>query len=336
MTRSAGRRRILTMLAASAALAPGIPALLARESGYLFEWSGTAMGARVHLRFVHDDESAVRTAAAMAAAEIDRLENIFSLYRPESELCRLNRDGELRRPSLDLVALLREATGISALSGGAFDVTVQPLWQLYRDHFARHPPDELGPDPRAIAAVRTLVDFTGIDSSHARIALAKPGMAVTLNGIAQGYITDRVADLLRDRGFPHVLVDLGEITALGRPPGAAGWPVRIEDPTADSGVLVSLLLQNRSVATSQGRTSRFDGAGRHHHLFDPASGRSANLYRSVSVVADRAASADGLSTALSVMPQADAAALIARLAGIESWMLTVDGKTIRIRGGAAG
>ena len=336
MTQFAGRRRVLTLLAASAALAPAIPALLARESSYLFEWTGTALGARVHLRFVHDDESAVRTAAGMAAAEIDRLESIFSLYRPDSELCRLNRDGVLKRPSLDLVALLREAAAISALSGGAFDVTVQPLWQLYRDHFVRHPSDELGPDPRAIAAARALVDFTGVDISRARISLAKPGMAVTLNGIAQGYITDRVADLLRDRGFPHVLVDLGEIRALGQPPGGEGWPVRIEDPTSGGGVLASLLLHNRAVATSQGRASSFDGTGRHHHIFDPASGRSANLYRSVSIVADRATSADGLSTALSVMPQPDAAALVARLGRIDSWMLTADGKTIRIPGGAAG
>lgn len=335
MTHITGRRRVLSVLAASAALAPGVPALLARESRYVFEWSGTALGARVQLRFVHDDESAVRTAAAMAATEIDRLENVFSLYRSQSELCRLNRDGELQRPSLDLVDLLRQATDISVLSAGAFDVTVQPLWQLYRDHFARNPSDELGPDQRAIAAARALVDFTGMDISHARIALAKQGMAVTLNGIAQGYITDRIADLLRDRGFRNVLIDLGEITALGRPPSAEGWPVRIEYP-AGGGVLASLLLQNRSVATSQGRASSFDGAGRHHHIFDPATGRSASGYRSVSVVADRATFADGLSTAFSVMPQPDAAALTARLAGIEPWMFDADGKSIRIPGPTSG
>lgn len=332
MTHRTGRRRVLTMLAASAALGPGAHALLARESPYLFEWYGTALGARVQLRFVHDDETVVRAAASMAAAEIDRLESIFSLYRPESELSRLNRDGELRRPSFDLVNLLQQATEISRLSGGAFDVTVQPLWRLYRDHFARYPSDAAGPDPEAIAAARMLVDFTGIDSTHARIALAKPGMSVTLNGIAQGYITDRVADLLRDRGFAHLLVDLGEIRALGHPPGTKGWPVRIESPATEGDKLTSLLLRNRAVATSQGRASRFDKAGLHHHIFDPATGRSAGRYRSVTVVADRATSADGLSTALSVMQQSDAAALLARFASSESWMLRLDGSTLRIPG----
>lgn len=330
MTPATGRRRALYMLAASAALAPGIPALLAREPRYLFEWNGTALGTRVQLRFVHDDEAAVRNAATMAAAEIDRLESIFSLYRSESDLCRLNRDGEIQRPSLDLVTLLQQAVWIGALSAGAFDVTVQPLWRLYRDHFARFPLDEAGPPPHAIARARALVDFSAIEVAHSRIALAKSGMAVTLNGIAQGYITDRIADLLRDRGFAHVLVDLGEIRALGRPAAGEAWPVRIDDPRGAGSVLASLLLHDRAVATSQGRASSFDRAGRHHHLFDPATGRSASRYLSVSVVADRATVADGLSTALSVMPFNRAVAAVAGLSGVEAWMLTTDGRTVRL------
>lgn len=329
MIHSTGRRRVLSMLAASAALAPSIPALLARESRYLFKWDGTAFGTRVSLRFIHDDGTAVRDAAAMAAAEIERLENIFSLYRPESELSRLNRDGEVRRPSFDLVSLLGDAAAISELSGGAFDVTVQPLWRLYRDHFARSPSDDFGPPPQAIAQARALVDFTGIEIAHARIALAKPGMAVTLNGIAQGYATDRIADLLRDQGFAHVLVDLGEIRALGRPLDGEDWSVRIDDPRGGN-ALASLLLHDRAIATSQGRASSFDRAGRHHHLFDPATGRSASRYLSVSVVADRATTADGLSTALSVMPVDRAVAAVAGLSGVEAWMLTTDGRTVRL------
>lgn len=106
--------------------------------------------------------------------------------------------------------MLSQCQRLSALSGGAFDVTVQPLWNLYALHFfgtASPQPD--GPAPPAIERARSLVDWRGIDVTPRQIALLRHGMGVTLNGIAQGYVTDRVA-----RG-------LSRVTALvTRPDGA--------------------------------------------------------------------------------------------------------------------
>src|SRR5690606_33904156 len=123
---------------------------------------------------------------------IARLERIFSLYRADSDLCRLNRDGRHDAPPLELVELLSLAASVSAASGGAFDVTVQPLWLRYAEHFAAVDADPAGP---ALDDLLALVDWRGVSVDAGRVALARPGMAITLNGIAQGYITDRVADL---------------------------------------------------------------------------------------------------------------------------------------------
>lgn len=310
--RQVSRRRVLTLMAA----ATGLPLLgrgdAARSAPVpRHVWRGTALGAPAELVVAHPDATVARRAAGVCLAEVARLERAFSLFQPDSEIARLNRDGILAAPSQDLRALLAEAQRFGALTDGAFDVTVQPLWRLHAQHFASPGADPDGPSARAVAAARALVDYRGIDLSPRRVALARPGMALTLNGIAQGYITDRVADLLRDLGFGRVLVQLGEIRALDAPPDAPAWRVGLSDPESPAEVRTRIALRDRAAATSSGLTARFDPAARHHHLFDPASGISARRWRSVTVVARRATAADALSTALAVAPPETAARLLA-------------------------
>jgi thiamine biosynthesis lipoprotein len=310
-SRSITRRRALTLIAAAA----GLP-LLARcdwgQTPTSFEWRGQALGAEARLILTHPEAAAARRAAALCVAEIARLEKVFSLFDPASEVSRLNRDGRLAASSHDLRVLLAEAQRFGALSAGAFDVTVQPLWRLYADHFADPRHDPGGPSERRIDAARALVDYRKVELSRGRIAFAKPGMAVTLNGIAQGYITDRAADLLRESGFDNVLLQLGETRALGRP--SAGRPWRVALPAPAGGEKVGLVLVNQAVAASSGAAGHFDPAGSHHHLFDPASGASAARTLAVTVIAGRATTADALSTALAVAPP-EAGETILRAAG---------------------
>ncbi len=142
------------------------------------------------------------------------------------------------------------------------------------------------------------VDYRAVTVDTRSIAFDRPGMAVTLNGIAQGYITDRVADLLGRGGLDSVLVDLGETRALGDHPAGRKWRVGLADPRDPDRVDRAVDLSNLAVATSAGHATRFDTAGRRHHLFDPRTGRSATGYLGVSVVARTATAADALSTGL--------------------------------------
>lgn len=287
------RRFIAIAAAAGASLLPG----RAGAEAAVHAWRGTALGAAASLRLRHPDRRAAARLVAECLDEVERLERIFSLYRPDSALVALNRDGRLEAPPAELVALLSEARRFSELSAGAFDVTVQPLWRLYAEHFAKPDADPAGPRAEAVAGARALVDYRGVEVAAGGIALARPGMAVTLNGIAQGYITDRVADLLRRAGMVDVLVGMGEIRALGR--GAEGRPWRVALGAADG---PAVDLADRAVATSSPAGTRFSPFC--HHLFDPASGRSSIWPGSVTVIAGRAAAADALSTALAVLPPA--------------------------------
>ena len=274
------RRRFLAI---SAACCLPVPAL-AQD---LYTATGQAIGARVTLRLSHSDAPAI---AARAMAEIARLEDVFSLYRTESALMRLNASGTLEAPPFELLECLTLAGAVHAASGGLFDPTVQPLWALYAETAVQgRLPTE---DERKAALART--GWQNLRIGPDRIALA-PGMALTLNGIAQGYIADRVAALLEAEGLADILIDTGEFRALGGDPRGGDWPVHL----AEGG---QVGLRGRALATSSPLGTTFDAAGRVGHILDPRTGTPAvPVWRAVSISAPSAALADALSTAACLM-----------------------------------
>ena len=305
------RRRFIAIAAAVAGL-PFAALRAGAESAHLHRWSGIALGAAAEIALYDPDASRARRLTARCVEEIDRLEDVFSLYRPESAISRLNRDGILAAPPLELVALLAEARSFSERTEGAFDVTVQPLWHLYATHFARAGADPRGPAEAENTRAQALVDYRAVEIGPAEVRFARPGMAITLNGIAQGYITDRVAALLQDAGMDDVLLDIGEVRALGRHPDGRPWRIGLRRAAQPETVARTVTLTDRAVATSAGIASPFDASGRHHHLFDPATGRPAQAAGQVSVIAPRATMADALSTALAVSSRERAAAVASR------------------------
>ncbi|MDT8343807.1 MAG: FAD:protein FMN transferase [Thermohalobaculum sp.] len=292
------RRRVLTIAAALAALPR-----TALAAAPVHRWRGTALGAEASLTLVGVDGPRAEALARGVEAEIARLEDIFSLYRPGSALSRLNRDGHLAAPPAELVALLSLCGALNGATGGAFDPTVQPLWAAHAGAAA----EGRTATAAEIAAARALTGWAGVGIDPARIALARPGMALTLNGIAQGAIADRVADLLAAQGLTDVLVDMGEIVGLGHRPDGTPWQAGIIDP--EGALMGRAGLSGRALATSAPMGTVLDPAGRVGHIFDPRTGAAAAGWRVVSVSAPRAALADGLSTAFALMarPAIDAA-----------------------------
>ena len=321
------RRRALTIVAGTAAalmtgrVAPAAPAF--------HVWEGTALGAPARLILVGAAEHASKAAVRACLDEVERLDREFSLYRPDSALSRLNANGVLDRPSLDLFRLLRLSATVGEQTGGAFDVTVQPLWQAYADHFTAHPDACSGPPPAAIAEACSRVGCRRLSVRSERIALA-PGMALTLNGIAQGYITDRVADLLRARGYTNVLVEMGEIRALGPAPAEPPWSIALAAPLSAAAEPLSLPLRDGAIASSAGAATAFDPAASFHHLFVPDTGRSADAFAAVTVVAPRATLADALSTALYVAPPSRIPAIVGRYPGVLALLTLHSGQRLRI------
>lgn len=256
-----GRRRVLTILA-GAALAPR----WARAA----EWQGHALGAEARILIRGGDAS--DALLAQVRAEIEAIEDVFSLYR-ESELTRLNRNGQ-GMASAAMTDALDLAWWVHRTTGGLFDPGVQVLWRQRTQG----------------AAPVALRPFGGLRQQGSELRLAS-GQALTLNGIAQGIATDRVAALLAGRGLGEVLVDMGEARALD-----GEFRLELADPQA--GVLGRLTLRaGRAVATSSPAAMILaDGGG---HIMGPQG--QAPRWSTVSVEADSAALADAASTAFVLM-----------------------------------
>ncbi len=303
------RRRFIGIAAAAAggAMLGGF----GRADAPLHVWNGVALGARASLRLHHPDEVEARRLIDRCVAEIGRLERAFSLYRPDSVLSVLNATGAVEAPPLDFIRLLGDCRRFSAETEGAFDVTVQPLWRLYARHFAAPGADPAGPSAQAMAEAAALADWRALRVEPGRVGFDRAGMEATLNGIAQGYVTDRIADLLRSEGLEHVLIDLGETRALGSRADGLPWRAGIADPDAGGALAARLDLEANALATSAPTGFAFDPAGRFHHLIDPRDGAPRAEYRSVSVLAPDATTADALSTAFVLMEEPEIERLVA-------------------------
>ncbi len=281
------RRRLIAITAAFALL----PAAAARAAtgGIAHVWTGQAMGARASIRIEHPDAEAI---AGRVLGEIDRLENILSLYRTDSALSRLNRDGQLVAPPFELLECLSIAGTVNRASGGRFDPTIQPLWALWAEAAMA----DTRPDANAIAAAlgRTGWAKVALDATAIRM---QPGMALTLNGIGQGYVADRVAALLEAEGLSNILIDTGEFRALGGRSDGADWPMRLAGGE-------SLGLRQRALATSAPLGTTFDQTGHDGHILDPVAGKPTLApWRTISISAQSAAIADALTTAACLMEE---------------------------------
>lgn len=294
-------------------------------------WRGIALGADASLQISHPDAAVAGTLIERCMAEVDRLEGLFSLYRENSALARLNRHGFLDDPASDFLTLLGRSKEFSRLTNGMFDITVQPVWQAYADHFAT-----VGEAPqvlprsvqRDVGEALKLVDWRKLIIEPQQIHLDQAGMAITLNGIAQGYITDRIVQLLAANGVDHALVNMGEIYGLNPGPSSTPWHVGIENAQQPGSVGKRVPIRNQAIATSGAYGTPFTSDLQHNHLLDPRLGTSSHLYHSVTVIAPDATTADALSTAFSLMPEADIGVLSRKL-GVRTYIHAVNDSGIR-------
>lgn len=281
--------------------------------------SSFAFGTTVRVQAIAGDDKIAEAACAAALAAIHRVDRLMSVYDAQSEISRLNRYGRVAHPDPWTVAVLRQAQAHAASSDGAFDVTVQPLWRLFQRHAER---GRL-PSEDDVAAVRSMVGWRGLSVDEAELRLAWPGMAITLNGIAQGFAADRACEAMRAAGAAAGLVDAGELASLGRALSGESWLVALQVPRHGREERIAL---DTCVATSADSPSHFSADRRHHHIFDPCSGWSPTALSAVSVVATTATQADAWSTAIMVGGDRLARLALARRAVQRVWLVDKQGR----------
>jgi FAD:protein FMN transferase len=276
------------------------------------------MGTVINLAIVGADAQAARATIAAVFAEMERLIAAFDHRRPDSPLAILNRTGALSAPPAELVEVIERAQQYSAMTGGAFDISVKPLVDAYQAGIAD------------AAAYRRLVNYREIQVSPAEIRLGTPGMALTLDGIAKGRVVDGATAVLQARGYENVLVEAGgDLMGLGRRADGAPWRVGINHPRQAGGCLLRVLpVSMQALATSGDYVYSFSQDYRQHHIIDPRTGLSPTDLASVTVMAPSAADADALSTAVMVLGSDAGLALATRLPHVEALVVT---KALEIR-----
>lgn len=279
--------------------------------------------------------SSMQAAEALgrAFAEAARLEKLFSRYDGGSPVSELNRAGILRDAPAEVARVVNRSLFYAALTGGAFDVTVRPIVDLFRSR--RNPNGEVKLDEAEVRAARELIGIAGLHVSGRRLSLDRSGMGITLDGIAKGYIADRLSAVLSACGVENHLVNAGgDIMARGVKAPGMPWRAAVQSPADQRAYSDALSLSDRALATSGSYEIYYDASRRHHHLINPASGASPAV-GSVSVMAATVMEADALATALSVIPPSDALRLVRNLRGRECCIQMADGRRFVSEGWAS-
>jgi thiamine biosynthesis lipoprotein len=307
-----------------------IPEARAGRSERRVSQTRAALGTFVTLIVMSDSRDRVEEALASTWQEIDRLTAVFSRYDPATPLSALNERGLLRDPPLELTTVLRAAAGLHRASGGAFDVSVAPVVDLLRrTAFGRGG----GPSGRELQRALTLIDARRIRLDRGAVRLLAPGMRLTLDGIAKGFIADRVSALLTGRGLPCHLIEAGGDIRVGGPKGGRQpWMIGVRDPSAPDRFGDVIPLRRGAAATSGSYESFYDCARRFHHLIDPARGVSPRELVSLTVLAPTAVLADALATAVFVLGPGAGRTLIETVPGGAWLALNRHGQWIKSAG----
>ncbi len=271
----------------------------------LVGFDGSTMGTSYSLRWVAKDDRQVAEIQQAVEERLALINQQMSTYIPESEISRFNalRSGEMP-VSAELANLIQRSQSLSQQTGGAFDITVGPLVNLWG----------FGPEGRVVSAPSS----DRIESLRARVGYQKLGVSlnpplltkatnlqVDLSAIAKGYAVDQLASLLVVRGINNYLVEIGgELKLSGNKPSGESWRIAIEAPlTAERSAHQVLPVTNIAMATSGDYRNYFEEKGiRYSHTIDPTNGAPIkHALVSVTVLHSSCADADALATALMVM-----------------------------------
>jgi len=295
-----------------------------------FTYQQQKMGTVFQLVLYCDDEKKADAAAEAAWNRIDKLNDTFSDYDPNSEISLLSKrtdSGPMPAPvdvSEDMWDLLSRGVEAAELSDGAFDITVGPLTRLQRQSRK----EGKLPDPVKLKEAIAGIGWRHIklDREHHRVQLTHAHMQLDVGGIAKGYTSDVILKLLADRGIARALVgSAGDITVGDPPPGRDDWRVAIQSLKDPQQISDYVHFRNFAVSTSGDtyRSATVNGK-RYSHIIDPRTGLGLTYRIGVTTLAPQGTLADWAATAVSILGPEKGLAMIERLEGAAARIVTID------------
>ncbi len=318
------------------ALLAFVGALLAMPTAHA-EWyrrvDDGIMGTRISVELWAGDRELGARAIEAVLAEMRRIDELMSTYKPSSELSKVN-DEAASHPvaiSPELFKLLETSLEYSEITAGAFDITYASVGYLY--DFRRH----VHPTQGAIEKALPAVNFRHVllDREHTTVSFSQAGVRIDLGGIAKGHSVDRAIGILKSLGIAHAVVSAGgDSRVLGDRFGKP-WVIGIRNPrAADSNAVITRIpLEDEAISTSGDYERFFDEGGvRYHHIIDPKTGHSASKVLSATIIGPTATRTDGLSKTAFVLGPEECIKLIDRLGDVDAVLVTADGRVLYSKG----
>jgi FAD:protein FMN transferase len=289
------------------------------------------MGTRVYVQLWADDPGAGDAAIEAVMAEMRRIDNLMSHYKPESQLSQINERANREPVQVDkeLFDLIKLSTHYSQITQGAFDITYASVGYLYdyRSH--------IRPTEAQIKSALPAVNWRNmlLDEAHHTVRFEHPGMRIDLGGIGKGYAVDRAVAILKARGIEHAVVTAGGDTRIIGDHMGRAWMVAIRHPDDPKKVVTRIPLSNSAMSTSGDYERYFDENGvRYHHIIDPRTGHSASKVRSATIIAPTATQTDGMSKTAFVLGPEKALEIINRMPEYDAVFVCPDGRVLYSNG----
>ncbi|MBA3003245.1 MAG: FAD:protein FMN transferase [Desulfurivibrio sp.] len=319
--------KLSTLLGVGAASAVLLPtpyaeAVLFGPREYKVSSTRLSMGSFLSITAIHSSRDEAENAIGLAWEEIDRLGRLLSRHDSSTPVSHLNTTGSLHKAPMEVLEVVARSLYLNKQTGGAFDITVKPLVDLVKERFAAG----VTPSEADISALLPRVGSEQIRFSAGDISFARQGMGITLDGIAPGYIVDRVSALLTAKGITNHLINCsGDIRTSGTAANGKPWTVAIQDPAKQKAYPEVLTMGGGAISTSGSYEVFYDREKMFHHIVTPRTGHSPRLATSVTVKGVSAMDVDALATGIMVMSPAEGIRFADSQPGCECFVVAQDG-----------
>ena len=271
---------------------------------------------------VYADEDSAGEAMDAAFARMWEVEKVASIFDQESEAFKLNQNGYLDEPPSDLFTLVVTSLYYSELTDGYFDITIQPLLDLWQEGLWKESPES---QQSKIEETMKFVGWDKINVEGDKIYLDADGMEITLGGIAKGYAVDEAIKILRSMGIEHALVNAGgDMSMIYSRADGKPWSIALENPDDTSQCLATFEISDKSIATSGNYERYFNPEKTAHHIIDPKTGYSANECISATIIGENCMQVDALATAVFVMGPEKGIRLVESLPDVECFIIDTE------------
>jgi thiamine biosynthesis lipoprotein len=323
-------RRRLTACAAFLTAALAAPA---SHAAWYSRVDDGIMGTRISMELWADDPALANRAIEAVLAEMRRVDELMSTYKPTSELSRVNAEAAAHPVAVtpELFKLLETSLEYSEITEGAFDITYASVGYLY--DFRKH----VHPSEQAIARALPGINYRHVllDREHTTVSFSQPGVRIDLGGIAKGHSVDRAIEILESMGISHAVVSAGGDSRVIGDRFGKPWIVGIRNPRSPDpdAVITRIPLEDAAISTSGDYERFFDEGGvRYHHIIDPKTGHSASEVLSATIIGPTATRTDGLSKTAFVLGPDEALRIINKLSDVDCVLVTPDGRILYSKG----